>query len=63
MEPKCEKCNGKNDFTKYCVKCKKAFCDDVLTSRIIEKPSGEKDIANCCPECGAEQLLYIKNHS
>ena len=60
MEPKCDKCDGQNDFTKYCPACKKAYCDKVLTSKVIEAKSGAKDIIIYCPECGAKSLLFIK---
>lgn len=60
MKLKCEKCIGEKTSTKYCLKCKKTFCDTIITSKVIEKTSYEAELIDCCPECGSRSIIYIK---
>lgn len=60
MDLKCEKCDGENDSTKYCTKCKKAFCQNVTTTEVILKESNEAEFVDVCPNCGAKDIINFK---
>ena len=62
MEPICEECNGKEPYTKICLKCNAVFCDRVMTPVMVEKSPGNKIIKSCCPHCGAGTIINI-HHS
>ena len=48
----CEKCDGENDVTKYCLDCKKSFCHKVKTVKLIKVAPKLFDATNNCPNCG-----------
>gem|GEM_PF-5180609 len=52
--------SSKKSLTKYCLECKEAFCDDVLTCKVIKSKSGKPEIINSCPNCGSDNMFYIK---
>ena len=60
MALKCEKCRGKNGVTKYCAKCRNAFCDEVKTIKVIIKEPEIFEIMPCCPDCGSNQIIHMK---
>jgi len=57
---KCKKCNGEEKSTKYCFKCKKAFCDSVITVTPVQKASGPPLFTEICPECGSKSVIYYR---
>lgn len=59
MDLKCEKCDGKNDATKYCKDCKKAFCHKVKTTKLIKTSPKMYDVERICPNCGSKNVISI----
>ncbi len=61
MEQNCEKSNGRNKVSKYCIKCKNTFCDNVNTLEVVTDKSGKLDLRTRCPECASESIIYIRS--
>ena len=59
MDLKCDKCDGQNNSTKYCIKCKKAFCNSITTSQVIMKESNEAELVDICPNCGVKHIIHF----
>lgn len=60
MDLKCEKCEGENTSTKYCTKCKKAFCNSVTTSKVIVKEAYDAELVDVCPNCGEKNIINFR---
>ena len=63
MNLECDKCEGQETSTKYCIKCKKAFCNSVTTSKVVMKDTTEAELIDICPECGAKQIVHFNYKS